>query len=181
MIALNCDERATLLNLMVGVRYDTTTRMMLVRLVCNTSACNVWWQWAQMHKMGCRSRSAVIAECVARLKSKPWEVAMRPLTIINAVEVRGAFETVHGECGFVPAQKELFVALVNDERVEVCEQCCYDLCLERYHIDGERGFAPTLASVLHGLIKKMDGRYAKPVDEKMPSVLRRGVAGFEPT
>ncbi|CUF97724.1 Hypothetical protein, putative, partial [Bodo saltans] len=36
-----------------------------------------------------------------------WEVTMRPLTIINAVEVRGAFETVHGERGFVPAQKRV--------------------------------------------------------------------------
>ncbi|CUF97732.1 Hypothetical protein, putative [Bodo saltans] len=118
----------------VCVRRDATT-------------CDTWGEWVDMRTLGCRSKSAVIAGCVAQLSKEKttWDVAMMPLTITDSLKHRKAFDEAQKKRGMHAAQDELYVALCQ-ERTLILNVNRYDESLESYHQDGQRSFSPTLAN-----------------------------------
>lgn len=74
-----------------------------------------------MRTLGCRSKSAVFAGCVAQLSKEKttWDVAMMPLTITDSLKHRKAFDEAQKKRGMHAAQDELYVALCQEGRESV--------------------------------------------------------------
>ena len=135
-----------------------------------------------MRTLGCRSKSAVIAGCVAQLskeKKNTWDVAMMPLTITDSLKHRKAFDEAQKKRGMHAAQDELYVALCQ-ERTLILNVNRYDESLESYHQDEFFSNSGKLlqkkrnsGKLQQKKRKSTDGSCARLDEEHLPELLRR--------
>lgn len=100
------------------------THMLLVQLKrYSKSERSTFREWAEMRKMGCKQRLAVIAGCVVRLKETSWDEAMSPLND-NADNCRERFDEAREEFYATKENEGSMHRLTPTQENEVFEELC---------------------------------------------------------